>query len=101
MRPRLSWHLGALVAVLVATVIAAVALQAAADDSRIVSVVAAETFADLRTIVAERAPSFLPHGLIDSALKRAARDGRFQIDDASPEAAAARINVPVAGIAPI
>jgi pimeloyl-ACP methyl ester carboxylesterase len=74
---------------------AAVALQAAADDPRIVSVVAAETFADLRTIVAERAPSFLPHGLIDSALERAARDGRFQIDDASPEAAAAHINVPV------
>jgi pimeloyl-ACP methyl ester carboxylesterase len=67
----------------------------AADDSRIVSVIAAETFSDLRTIVAERAPSFLPHGLIDSALERAARDGRFHIDDANLEAAAARINVSV------
>jgi uncharacterized protein len=73
----------------------AVALQAAADDSRIVSVVAAETFSDLRTIVAERAPSFLPNGLVGSALERAERDGHFLIDGANPEAAAARITVPV------
>lgn len=74
---------------------AAVALQAAADESRIVSVVAAETFADLRTIVAERAPSLLPHRAVASALERAARDGHFLVDGANPEAAAARITVPV------
>src|SRR6185436_14421434 len=35
---------------------AAVAVQAAAGDSRVTTVVAAETFSDLRTVATERAP---------------------------------------------
>lgn len=74
---------------------AAVALQAAADDSRITSVIAAETFSDLRTVVAERAPFLLTRGLVASALERAEHDGRFSVDGANPEAAARRIRIPV------
>jgi pimeloyl-ACP methyl ester carboxylesterase len=74
---------------------AAVALQAAADDSRIVSVIAAETFSDLRTVVTDRVPFFLTRGLVARALERAEDDGRFSVDQANPEAAAAHVRVPV------
>ena len=73
----------------------AVALQAAADDSRITAVVAAETFSDLRTVVAERAPFFFTRRAIASALELAGRDGHFDVDAASPVAAAKRIEIPV------
>jgi uncharacterized protein len=73
----------------------AVALQAAADDSRITAVVAAETFSDLRTVVTERAPFFFNSGAVAGALERAARDGHFNVDAASPAAAAKRIRSPV------
>jgi len=73
----------------------AVALQAAADDSRITAVVAAETFSDLRTVVAERAPFFFSRSAVVSALERAGRDGHFDVDAASPVAAAKRIQIPV------
>lgn len=73
----------------------AVALQAAADDSRIAAVVAAETFSDLRTVVAERAPFFFTRRAVASALERAGRDGHFDVDAASPVAAAKRIQIPV------
>jgi alpha-beta hydrolase superfamily lysophospholipase len=74
---------------------AAVALQAAAEDDRIAAIVAAETFSDLETIARERAPSVLPEGTIRRAFAIAETRGRFKIDEVSPAAAASRIKVPV------
>jgi pimeloyl-ACP methyl ester carboxylesterase len=74
---------------------AAVALQTAADDDRISSVVAIETFSDLRTVARERAPFVLTSGMIARAFAEAETRGAFKVDDVSPVAAAARIRVPV------
>lgn len=75
---------------------AAVALQAAAIDSRILAVVAASTFSDLRTIATERASSvFFPPFAIPWAFDRTEQEGRFFIDDASPLRAAEQIRAPV------
>lgn len=74
---------------------AAVALQAAAMDSRVIAVVAADTFSDLATIVRERAPFFASKAQIEKALVLAERDGHFRIADVSPVEAARRIRVPV------
>ena len=74
---------------------AAVALQAAVDDARVRAVVAAATFADLRSIAIERAPSFFSDRTIAAAFARAEHDGGFAVDAASPLLAAARIAVPV------
>lgn len=74
---------------------AAVALQAAAGEPRVHAVVAASTFADLRSIAIERAPSFFSERSIAAAFARTEHDGGFSIDAASPLLAAARISVPV------
>ena len=74
---------------------AAVALQEAAIDARITTVVAAETFSDLRTVAAERAPFFFSAGTIARAFTIAERDGHFSADDVSPVRAAADISAPV------
>lgn len=74
---------------------AAVALQAAAEDDRIAAVVAAETFADLRTVATERAPFIFTQGAIGRAFQLAEQQGLFSVDDVSPVAAARRITVPV------
>jgi len=74
---------------------AAVALQEAAGDPRVVAIVAAETFSDLRTVATERAPWFFTRGTIDRAFQLAERQAAFQVDDVSPVHAAARITVPV------
>ena len=74
---------------------AAVALQAAAVDSRATVVVAAETFSDLRTVAAERAPFFFTRRIVERAFEIAERQGRFDADEASPVAAAAAIGAPV------
>jgi pimeloyl-ACP methyl ester carboxylesterase len=73
---------------------AAVALQAAAVDSRITAVVAAESFSDLRTVATERAPFFLTNKVIAGAFAFAESHGHFQIDAASPSEAAKKILVP-------
>lgn len=73
---------------------AAVALQAAAEDDRIDGVIAAESFADLRTIARERV-WFLPQRIVDAAFRYAEERGRFSADAVSPVAASARIHVPV------
>ena len=73
----------------------AVALQAAALDTRIVTVVAASTFADLRSIAIERAPFVFTPSLIDAAFKRAEEDADFVVDQASPLLAAAALTIPV------
>jgi pimeloyl-ACP methyl ester carboxylesterase len=74
---------------------AAVALQAAADDTRVSTVIAAEVFSDLRTVAIERAPSLLPHWAIDRAFAIAESRGHFQVADVSPVKAATRLTIPV------
>jgi pimeloyl-ACP methyl ester carboxylesterase len=74
---------------------ASVALQEAAHDDRVTAIVAAEVFADLRTIARERAPFFLPETIIRDAFALAEQRVAFKIDDVSPVKAAASIKVPV------
>jgi uncharacterized protein len=74
---------------------AAVALQAAERDSRITTIVAAETFSDLRTVATERAPVFFTPGVIERAFALAERQGTFDVDAVSPVRAAASIRIPV------
>ena len=74
---------------------AAVALQEAADDPRIAAVVAAETFSDLRTVAAERAPFFFTRTSIARALRLAEEQARFEVNAAAPVAAAPRIRAAV------
>jgi uncharacterized protein len=74
---------------------AAVALQAAADDPRIALVVAVSSFSDLRTVAAERVPFFASRANIAEAFRLAEAEASFRADDVNPAAAAARIRVPV------
>jgi pimeloyl-ACP methyl ester carboxylesterase len=74
---------------------AAVALQEAADDPRVRAVVAAESFSDLRTVAAERAPFFFTRGVIDRAFRLAEEQAHFQADAVSPAAAASRTTAAV------
>ena len=73
----------------------AVALQAAAEDSRIAAVVAVATFSDIRTVATERAPFVASRANIDAAFRLAERQAGFKADDVSPLRAAERIRVPV------
>ena len=74
---------------------AAIALQEAADDPRVTTVVAAETFSDLRTVAMERAPFFFTSGAIDRGFRLAEHEARFLVDTVSPVKAAAHIKIPV------
>ena len=74
---------------------AAVALQAGAADRRVIAIVAASTFSDLRTVATERAPAVFTAATIQAAFARAEHDGRFVVDEVSPIRAAAQIAVPV------
>ena len=73
----------------------AVALQAAAEDPRIVGVISQSAFADLETVVRERAPFIATGGEVRKALAIAEERGRFKVAEVSPRAAASRIRVPV------
>ena len=72
----------------------AVALQAAAEDDRIATVIAVESFSDLRTVAGERA-FYLPGLLVERAFRYAEKKGVFDASSVSPVKAAARIKVPV------
>jgi len=74
---------------------AAVALQEAAGDPRVVAVVAAETFSDLRTIATERAPFVFTAGTIRRAFELAEQEAQFDVDAVSVVVAASRITAPV------
>jgi pimeloyl-ACP methyl ester carboxylesterase len=74
---------------------AGVAIQAAAQDRRVVAVVAAAPFASLAALAREHAPAVAPNGAVRRALALAEAGGAFRIADASPEAAAARVRAPV------
>jgi pimeloyl-ACP methyl ester carboxylesterase len=73
----------------------AVALQAAAVDPRIATVVAVATFSDLRTVATERAPSFASSRNIEDAFRLAETTAHFRVDAVSPVAIAKDISVPV------
>ena len=74
---------------------AAVALQEAAEDSRISAIVAAESYSDLRTVATERAPFVFTHRAIEKAFTLAEQEGHFRIDAVSPSQAAAKVRAPV------
>jgi pimeloyl-ACP methyl ester carboxylesterase len=74
---------------------AAVALEAAPDDPRIIGVVAASTFSDLETIARDRAPPTMREAQILEAFDLAGKQAAFRVSDASPVRAASRITVPV------
>jgi alpha-beta hydrolase superfamily lysophospholipase len=73
----------------------AVALQAAAEDSRISAVVAVASFSDLRTVARERAPFVASQADIEAAFRLAEEQAHFEVDEAGPLKAAGRIRVPV------
>ncbi len=74
---------------------AAVALQAAAQDSRVVAVIAQSPYADLDSIIDDRAPWFATQADVESAKRLAEERGRFRMAEVSPVLAAPRIHVPV------
>ena len=73
----------------------AVAIQAAVGNERVVGVIAAEAFSDLRTIAIERAPRVLPGLVIARAFRMAEERGHFDVASVSPAAAAALLRIPV------
>jgi uncharacterized protein len=73
----------------------AVALQAAADDPRVIGVIAQSSFSDLDTVVRQRAPFIASAAEVDAALRLAEERGRFQVSEVSPARSATRIRVPV------
>jgi alpha-beta hydrolase superfamily lysophospholipase len=74
---------------------AAIALQEAANDPRVTTVISAETFSDLRTVATERAPLFFSPGVIGRGFRLAESEAHFQVDAVSPVKAAAHIRIPV------
>ncbi len=82
---------------------AAVALQAADNDSRILGIMAAEVFSDLRTVVRERFPAFLNFFLnifqsrdfLDRGFAVAEAKAGFVANEVSPELAAKSITAAV------
>ena len=73
---------------------AAVALQSATHP-KVTTIVAVESFSDLRTVATERAPFFFTTGVIAGAFQLAEARGRFRVDDVSPIVAARSITIPV------
>jgi pimeloyl-ACP methyl ester carboxylesterase len=74
---------------------AAVAVQGAAADARVTSVVGMSIFSDLRTVASERAPFFASSANIRDALALAETQGHFVVDEVSPVTAAAQLSIPV------
>lgn len=73
---------------------AAVVLQAAAKEPRVKAVVAAASFADLRTLLNEKTPFFFSDATKAEAVAAAEAEAHFDIDDVSPVKAARNITVP-------
>lgn len=74
---------------------AATAIEAAAVDARVVTVVAAAPYSDLETILRERASAAGLGSVQDELLSEMERTGGFRIADASPLDAAGQVRVPV------
>ena len=73
----------------------AVGLQAAAEDPRIAGVITVAAFADLETVVRERAPFFATRKEVNGALRLAEERASFRVADVSPRSSASRVQVPV------
>lgn len=73
----------------------AVALQAAADNPRVIGVISQSSFSALETVVRERAPFFATASEVRAALAIAEARGGFRVAEVSPRLAAAQIRVPV------
>jgi pimeloyl-ACP methyl ester carboxylesterase len=73
----------------------AVAIQGAVGNQRVVGVIAAEAFSDLRTTAIARASRFLPRPVIARAFRVAEEQGHFDVDAVSPAVAAASLRIPV------
>ena len=84
-----------LVAIIGVSLGAAVAIQTAALDTRVASIVSISTFSDLRTVASERAPFFASGANIRDALALAETQGHFVVDEVSPVKAAAHLSIPV------
>ena len=74
---------------------AAVALQAAPLDHRVIAVIAQSSFSDLNTIARDRAPFLATEGEIRQAIALAEERGNFKASEVSPVDAARSIHVPV------
>jgi len=73
---------------------AAVSIQTAARDPRVVGVVAGASFSDLSTIVAEHRPFFFNDETFSAAVKLAEADAGFSVDNISPANDSRAIAVP-------
>lgn len=74
---------------------AAVALQAAAAEPRVRGVIAQSPFSDLESIVRDRKPWIATGSEVEQALALAEQRGGFRRGEASPQAAARLVRVPV------
>ena len=74
---------------------AAVAIQSAAEDSRVAGVIAISSFASLEEVVRDRLPGFIPAGQIRGALRAVERRANIRVKEVDAVAAARRIEVPV------
>jgi hypothetical protein len=74
---------------------AAVSLQAAALTRDVAGVVAISPFSDLRAVVRDRTPFYLPQWIVEDGFRQAEAEGKFRVDDASPLRAAPFITAPV------
>jgi len=74
---------------------AAVALQAAAEDPRIVGVVAVSSFASMERVVRERLPGFVPYGEVQEVFREVERRSGIRVKSVDVVQAAQRIDAPV------
>jgi pimeloyl-ACP methyl ester carboxylesterase len=74
---------------------AAVSLQAAALTKDVAGVIAISTFSDLRAVVRDRTPWYLPQTFVEDGFRKAEAEANFRVDDASPLRAAPLITSPV------
>ncbi len=78
-----------------AVALQALELQAAENDSRVLGIMAAESFSDLRTVVRDRAPEILSDDFLRKGFKVAEAKSGFITDEVSPVKAAKGIRASV------
>jgi pimeloyl-ACP methyl ester carboxylesterase len=74
---------------------AAVALQAAAEDQRIVGVIAISSFTTVQQIVRDQVPGIIPTPWVRGTVRNAGAVARVEVDEVDTVRAARRIHVPV------
>jgi uncharacterized protein len=78
-----------------AVALQALEFQAAENDSRVLGIMAAESFSDLRTVVRDRAPNFLSDEFLNKGFKIAEAKSGFVADEVNPVKAAKGIRASV------